>query len=146
MTAARTQLADPLRPRRSRRRPIERNLQAQKPDRKWGADISCIWTAQGGLHVAVMLDLHTRWVPTTETTGEVFPANWEIRRARDLPSRTEGRLVRELLPLQSQERDTLFLTVLRMPIGGITDALACSSPVRPAPPPQNGDVYCPKRA
>ncbi|SEG24525.1 putative transposase [Jhaorihella thermophila] len=28
---------------------IDRDFQAEKPDRKWGADISCIWTAEGWL-------------------------------------------------------------------------------------------------
>ena len=32
------------------------------PDRKWGADISCIWTAEGWLHLAVVLDLFPRRV------------------------------------------------------------------------------------
>jgi len=45
--------------------PVAPNLLAQdfeteRPDRKWGADISYIWTAQGWLYLAVVLDLHSR--------------------------------------------------------------------------------------
>lgn len=47
--------------------PIAQNLIAQdfsadSPDKKWGADISYIWTAQGWLYLAVVLDLHSRRV------------------------------------------------------------------------------------
>nr|WP_245885159.1 IS3 family transposase [Defluviimonas denitrificans] len=47
--------------------PIAQNLIAQDfsadaPDKKWGADISYIWTAQGWLYLAVVLDLHSRRV------------------------------------------------------------------------------------
>ncbi|MGB4907994.1 MAG: IS3 family transposase [Tabrizicola sp.] len=47
--------------------PIAPNLVAQDftadaPDRKWGADISYIWTAEGWLHLAVVLDLFSRRV------------------------------------------------------------------------------------
>jgi putative transposase len=35
---------------------------AEGPDRKWGADISYIWTAEGWLYLAVVLDLHSRRV------------------------------------------------------------------------------------
>lgn len=33
---------------------------ADAPDRKWGADISYIWTAEGWLYLAVVLDLFSR--------------------------------------------------------------------------------------
>ena len=47
--------------------PIAQNLIAQDfsadaPDKTWGADISYIWTAQGWLYLAVVLDLHSRRV------------------------------------------------------------------------------------
>ena len=47
--------------------PIAPNLVAQDftadgPDRKWGADISYIWTAEGWLYLAVVLDLFSRRV------------------------------------------------------------------------------------
>jgi putative transposase len=47
--------------------PIASNLVAQDftaeaPDRRWGADISYIWTAEGWLYLAVVLDLFSRRV------------------------------------------------------------------------------------
>ncbi|SFC45217.1 Transposase InsO and inactivated derivatives [Pseudooceanicola nitratireducens] len=47
--------------------PVAPNLVAQDfaadgPDRKWGADISYIWTAEGWLHLAIVLDLFSRRV------------------------------------------------------------------------------------
>lgn len=41
---------------------IAQDFRAEQPDRKWGADISYIWTAQGWLYLAVVLDLHSRRV------------------------------------------------------------------------------------
>ena len=48
--------------------PVAPNLVAQDftadgPDRKWGADISYIWTAEGWLCLAVVLDLISRPSP-----------------------------------------------------------------------------------
>ncbi len=47
--------------------PVTPNLVAQDfmadgPDRKWGADISYVWTAEGWLYLAVVLDLFSRRV------------------------------------------------------------------------------------
>jgi putative transposase len=47
--------------------PVAPNLLAQdflaeQPDQKWGADISYIWTAQGWLYLAVLIDLYSRRV------------------------------------------------------------------------------------
>ncbi len=41
---------------------LSQNFEAEQRDRKWGADISYIWTAQGWLYLAVVLDLHSRRV------------------------------------------------------------------------------------
>lgn len=41
---------------------IEQDFQTEQPDRKWGANISCILTAQGWLYLAVVVDLHSRRV------------------------------------------------------------------------------------
>ena len=41
---------------------MAQDFTADGPDRKWGADISCIWTAEGWLHLAVVLDLFSRRV------------------------------------------------------------------------------------
>ena len=45
------------------------------PDRKWGADISYIWTAEGWLYVAVVLDLFSRrivgWSMSASMTAQL---------------------------------------------------------------------------
>ena len=41
---------------------LDRNFQAPAPNRKWIADFTCIWTAEGWLYVAAVLDLFSRRV------------------------------------------------------------------------------------
>jgi len=41
---------------------LERDFMADRPNRKWVADFTCIWTAEGWLYLAVVLDLFTRRV------------------------------------------------------------------------------------
>lgn len=41
---------------------MARDFTANGPDQKWGADISYIWTAEGWLYLAVVLDLFSRRV------------------------------------------------------------------------------------
>jgi len=41
---------------------LDRNFTAQAPNQKWAGDISYIWTAEGWLYLAVMIDLHSRRV------------------------------------------------------------------------------------
>jgi putative transposase len=41
---------------------VAQDFTAEAPDRKWGADISYIWTAEGWLYLAVVLDLFSRRV------------------------------------------------------------------------------------
>lgn len=41
---------------------LERNLAADGPNQKWAGDISYIWTREGWLYLAVILDLHSRRV------------------------------------------------------------------------------------
>ena len=41
---------------------LDQNFSAEAPNEKWAADISYIWTAQGWLYLAVMLDLYSRRV------------------------------------------------------------------------------------
>ncbi|MBY0135066.1 IS3 family transposase, partial [Paracoccus yeei] len=40
----------------------DRDFTADRPNQKWAGDISSIWTREGWLHLAVILDLHTRRV------------------------------------------------------------------------------------
>lgn len=50
---------------------IAQDFQAERPDQKWGADISYTWTSQGWLYLAVVLDLHSRRVVGWATSGRL---------------------------------------------------------------------------
>lgn len=39
---------------------LDQDFACDAPDQKWGADISYIWTAEGWLYLAIVLDLHSR--------------------------------------------------------------------------------------
>ena len=39
---------------------LHRQFQASGPNRTWVADLTCLWTAEGWLDVAVVLDLYSR--------------------------------------------------------------------------------------
>ena len=39
---------------------LDRDFQADRPNQKWPADFTYIWTAEGWLYVAVVLDLYSR--------------------------------------------------------------------------------------
>ena len=41
---------------------LQREFEADAPNKKWLADFTYIWTAEGWLYVAVVLDLYSRWV------------------------------------------------------------------------------------
>ena len=41
---------------------LDRNFTAERPNQKWAGDISYIWTREGWLYLAVMIDLHSRRV------------------------------------------------------------------------------------
>jgi len=41
---------------------LDQNFTADEPNQKWAADISYIWTREGWLYLAVILDLHSRRV------------------------------------------------------------------------------------
>ena len=43
---------------------INQDFTASKPDEKWGADISYVWTRQGWLYLAVVIDLFARRIAT----------------------------------------------------------------------------------
>jgi len=46
---------------------LDRNFTADQPNQKWAGDISYVWTREGWLYLAVILDLHSRrvvgWAP-----------------------------------------------------------------------------------
>lgn len=39
---------------------LDQDFEASTPDQKWGVDISYIWTAEGWLYLAIVLDLYSR--------------------------------------------------------------------------------------
>ena len=39
---------------------LDQDFACDGPDQKWGADISYIWTGEGWLYLAIVLDLHSR--------------------------------------------------------------------------------------
>ncbi|WP_150297833.1 IS3 family transposase, partial [Salipiger aestuarii] len=41
---------------------LDRHFTAEQPNRKWTGDISHVWTREGWLYLAVILDLHSRGV------------------------------------------------------------------------------------
>jgi putative transposase len=41
---------------------LDRNFSADQPNQKWAGDITYIWTREGWLYLAVILDLHSRRV------------------------------------------------------------------------------------
>ena len=51
---------------------LDRDFEAERPNQKWLADFTYIWTAQGWLYVAVVLDLFSRRV-----------VGWSMKAERD---------------------------------------------------------------
>ncbi len=41
---------------------LDRDFTADRPNQKWAADITDIWTREGWLYLAVMINLHSRRV------------------------------------------------------------------------------------
>ena len=72
---------------------LDRQFEAPAPNRKWAADFTYIWTAQGWLYVAVVLDLFSRrvvgWSMSAAMTAELVTdaltmAVWRRGRPREL--------------------------------------------------------------
>jgi putative transposase len=41
---------------------LNREFEAQTPNHKWAGDITVIWTSEGWLYLAVLLDIYSRMV------------------------------------------------------------------------------------
>lgn len=41
---------------------LDQDFAATRPNQKWGVDISYVWTREGGLYLAVVIDLFSRRV------------------------------------------------------------------------------------
>lgn len=72
---------------------LDRQFASPAPNRKWVADFTYIWTAQGWLYVAVVLDLFSRrivgWSMSATMTAELVTdalimAEWRRGRPREL--------------------------------------------------------------
>jgi putative transposase len=72
---------------------LDRQFDAAAPNRKWVADFTYIWTAEGWLYVAVVLDLYSRriigWSMSATMTAELVTdalvmAIWRRGRPREL--------------------------------------------------------------
>lgn len=54
---------------------LDRQFQASSPNQKWVADFTYVWTAEGWLYVAVVLDLYSRravgWSMQSEMTSQL---------------------------------------------------------------------------
>ena len=70
---------------------LEQNFIAEKPNQKWAGDISYIWTREGWLYLAVILDLHSRPSPVVlePMANNWFDIGWAVsnRMKRDLAIR-----------------------------------------------------------
>jgi putative transposase len=72
---------------------LDRQFEASLPNQKWAADFTYIWTAEGWLYVAVVLDLYSRrivgWSMSAAMTSELVTdalvmAVWRRGRPREL--------------------------------------------------------------
>lgn len=72
---------------------LDRQFEAAAPNRKWAADFTYIWTAEGWLYVAVVLDLYSRrvvgWSMSSTMTAELVTdalvmAVWRRGRPREV--------------------------------------------------------------
>ena len=50
---------------------LDQNFACDGPDQKWGADISYIWTAEGWLYLAIVLDLYSRRIVSWATSDKL---------------------------------------------------------------------------
>lgn len=54
---------------------LDQDFSAPAPNRKWGTDISYVWTVEGWLYLAIVLDLHSRrivgWATSDRITKEL---------------------------------------------------------------------------
>ena len=61
---------DPIAPNK-----LNREFEAEAPNRKWAGDITGIWTSEGWLYLAVILDLYSRlvlgWAMGTQRDGKL---------------------------------------------------------------------------
>jgi hypothetical protein len=87
---------------------LDRSFEAPAPNRKWIADFTYIWTAEGWLYVAAVIDLFSRRVVGWSMSAGMSACVWDNRSARY--NRTlelaphQFRPVRLILPRQGELR------------------------------------------
>ena len=59
---------------------LNRTFEAPAPNRKWIADFTYVWTAEGRLYVAAVIDLFSRravgWSMSAEMMAQLVPMLW----------------------------------------------------------------------
>jgi len=87
---------------------LEQNFIAEKPNQKWAGDISYIWTREGWLYLAVILDLHSRPSPVVlePMANNWLDIGWAVsnRLKRDLAIR----VLKMAIALRSPPRGCIF--------------------------------------
>jgi putative transposase len=86
---------------------LDRDFAADHSDQKWAGDISYVWTREGWLYLAVILDLHSRrvidWAPSRDIAPQCTAGQrCSNRMKRDLAIRALkplGTLLRNALPV-----------------------------------------------
>ena len=71
---------------------LDQDFSADGPNQKWAGDISYIWTSEGWLYLAVILDLYSRriigWAPSRDIAAQCTAGQWYSNRMkRDLAIR-----------------------------------------------------------
>ena len=69
---------------------LDRGFTADRPNQKWAGDISYIWTREGWLYLAVMMDLHSRriigWAVSNRLKKDLATASFEPCRCTSQPA------------------------------------------------------------
>ena len=84
---------------------LDRDFQADRPNQKWLADFTCIWTAEGWLYVAVVLDLFSRRAVGTPMVRETMARS---AMERFLSSLKTERTARKAYRTRDQARADVF--------------------------------------
>ncbi len=66
---------------------LDRQFSAERPNQKWIADFTYIWTAEGWLYVAAVIDLFSRrvvgWSMKAEMTAQLVAVDFRLELTRD---------------------------------------------------------------
>lgn len=55
---------------------LDRNFHDDQPNQKLAGEITCIWTAEGWLYLAVKIDLHSRRFMSWAASKRRFTRDW----------------------------------------------------------------------